>query len=371
MMVTNNRAYHSSAATASPQKDHHINTNIMKIKINSLVALSALVLLLWGCEKDEEKLMLKIGQPPVLSATADELVLTVDEVDNDAVTLNWDAVDFGYDAAVLYTLEIDTAENNFATPFNVALGSSPMKTFKVGELNNLLLRLKYGSDVAHDVPMRIKATVSGLVDPVYSNTHLVKVTPYSTVSYIYVPGAYQGWNPGSAPALRSLSSNGIYEGIISFFGDNQSFKFTANRNWDLNYGGGDGAGTLAEGGADLSVPTADSYRLTADLNNLTWSHELYSWGIIGDATPGGWDADTNLTYDAEQGVWKITTPLTPGKIKFRLNNEWGTNYGDDDTSNNVLNASGADISVASGGNYLITLNLEAEDGIPTYSITKQ
>lgn len=40
-------------------------------------------------------------------------------------------------------------------------------------------------------------------------------------------------------------------------------------------------------------------------------------GIIGSATPSGWDSDTDMTYSIENRCWTITTDLTDGEIKFR------------------------------------------------------
>lgn len=311
----------------------------------------------------------------MLSASANTLVLTEEKAADKALTLSWDAADYGYNAAVAYTIEIDTAGDNFqSAPATVSMGSSLEKSFKVEELNTLLTKLKYTPEEAHDIDVRIMATISDLVEPVYSNTETISVMTYSTFvepGYVFVPGDYQGWNPGTAPALISVEDNGVYEGIISFNNANSlEFKITADRNWDLNYGGeGDNGGTLEQNGPNLTVPTKDSYKIMVDLNNMTWSSAKYSWGVIGNATPEGWDADTNMIYDNEEGVWKLTTQLTVGEIKFRLNDDWATNYGDDG-GDKVLEQGGANIAVAEAGNYEIVLDLENEDESVTYTITK-
>ena len=347
----------------------------MKIWINKIIVLCVLSLTILGCEKDEERLVLKMGQAPALTASASNLVLTEENAANEAVTFTWNEADFGFDAAVTYALQIDTAGDNFVKPYSVSLGNTLEKTYTVEELNNLLTKLKYTAEVAQDMPVRIKASVSDLVDPVYSNVSTVSVTPYSTFvepGFIYVPGGYQGWNPGTAPSLISVENNGVYQGIVSFVGaDNLEFKFTPERNWENDFGKGALPGSLVEKGGNLEVPAADTYMLTANLNNMTWSHAKHSWGIIGTATAGGWDSDTNLKYIHDEGVWKLTTALSAGELKFRFNDDWALNYGDDDASNNLLNANGANIAIASPGTYLIVLDVDNEDGTATYSITKQ
>ena len=347
----------------------------MKNWLNKSFILFVASLTLVSCEKDEEMTILKEGTAPALSVSANTIVLNEDTPDENAVTFSWDESDFGYDAAVEYSLEIDTADNNFATPYSESFGSEQSKSYTVAELNTLLTKLKYEPEVAHDIDFRIKASVSSKVNSAYSAAKTIKITPYSTFvepSFVFVPGDYQGWNPGAAPALISVNDDGIYKGIIDFSGNNnRMFKITPERDWDTAYGSGGSAGTLSTTGGDLQVAENDAYQLEVNLNTLTWTSKRYSWGLIGDATPGGWATDTNMKYIHEEGVWKLTVALTAGKIKFRLNDAWDVNYGDDDTSNNLLNQGGADITIAEAGNYDIILDLENEDGTATYTVTKK
>jgi starch-binding outer membrane protein SusE/F len=92
-----------------------------------------------------------------------------------------------------------------------------------------------------------------------------------------------------------------------------------------------------------------------------------NWGIIGSATPTGWGSDTNLDYDLATQLYSITIELTTGyEFKFRLDDAWATNFGDDG-NNLTLEPGGANIPVPSGtGNYKITANFNAK----TYTITK-
>lgn len=99
-----------------------------------------------------------------------------------------------------------------------------------------------------------------------------------------------------------------------------------------------------------------------------------NWGIIGSATPTGWDSDTNLEYDLATKIYFITMPLVEGAFKFRLDDSWTTNYGDDG-NNLTLDQNGADIPVTVPGTYHIRVNFgaSASDGIEpkSYTITLQ
>jgi hypothetical protein len=175
---------------------------------------------------------------------------------------------------------------------------------------------------------------------------------------LYVPGGHQGWSPESAPVVYSPNLDWKFDGYVYMEAGNE-FKFTSDPDWShTNYGNG-GNGTLStDGGAgNLTVSATGFYRLTVDLSNEPYTYTTTStdWGLIGDATPGGWDASTPMTLNAATGEWTVTVTLAGGKeFKFRANNGWDINLGGD-VSN--LTYGGSNIPVASDGNYLVTLKL--------------
>src|SRR5690606_26368760 len=151
-----------------------------------------------------------------------------------------------------------------------------------------------------------------------------------TYPVLYVPGGYQGWDPTNASTvLASPNVDGRYEGYIYFPDDNSEFKITDGPAWDVNYGDDGADGTLEQNGANLVAPTAGMYLIQVDLNTLTYTLTRTDWGIIGSATPGGWDSDQDMTYSAEEGAWTIQLDLVAGEMKYRGNDDWGLNYGDD------------------------------------------
>lgn len=91
------------------------------------------------------------------------------------------------------------------------------------------------------------------------------------------------------------------------------------------------------------------------------------WGIIGSATPTGWDSDTNLNYDLATKTYSITMNMIPGAYKFRLDDGWGTNYGSNSSTGGDLVLGGADIPIAVAGSYKITADFNAKK----YTVTKQ
>ena len=88
------------------------------------------------------------------------------------------------------------------------------------------------------------------------------------------------------------------------------------------------------------------------------------WGVIGTATPNGWNSDTPLTYNDLAKTWNVTLDLVAGEIKFRANGSWDLNYGDDGPDG-FLDQDGATIVVNAAGSYTITLDFS----IPEYRYT--
>ena len=154
---------------------------------------------------------------------------------------------------------------------------------------------------------------------------------------------------------------------------NGEFKYKPNPekdNWtgDWEKVSGDAlAGTLDENGAgNIDAPEAGFYMMEVDLTAMTYKHTLISTlGVIGSATPSGWDADTDMTYNEEDGSWNLTTNLTDGEIKIRANNDWDINWGGS-IAEPTFNA--GNIAVTAG-NYTIRFIPQC-DGMNLLTLTK-
>lgn len=186
---------------------------------------------------------------------------------------------------------------------------------------------------------------------------------------LYVPGSHQGWSPGTAPIVYNRNFDMKYEGYVNFSA-NDLFKFTSDPDWDhTNYGDG-GNGTLSTTGDNLTVAEAGYYKLNVDLSGspFTYTKVKTDWGLIGDATVGGWDNSTPMTYNPDTKVWTVTTTLTAGKaFKFRANNGWDINLGGNQSN---LSYGGDNIQVATDGTYLVTLDLSNPEAYKC-SVVKQ
>lgn len=106
--------------------------------------------------------------------------------------------------------------------------------------------------------------------------------------------------------------------------------------------------------------------------NINASRIRAAWGILGSATPNGWDGKQDIPLKEAAnlpGQWTAErVSLKQGEIKFRFNNDWNLTFGDDG-HDSVLDAFGAAIPIE-GGVYSFTLDLR-EEGISRCHIVKQ
>jgi hypothetical protein len=335
--------------------------------------LAALVFLV-GCE-EKINTVLDIRSNPSISAPAAGSTFLLEEANAGEVmtTIEWSGADYGFPAGVTYTIELGLEDGMFANPrpFKVITASGTSLDVIVGEFNNSLLSAGVAPNAEKDVYLRVMATVNPDVEPIYSDPIMIKVTPYLVVidyPQLQVPGSYQGWDPANdSTVIYSLLGDGNFEGYAYFASDGDKFKFTDGPSWDTNWGDDGLDGTLDPNGADIPCGVAGVYKLNVDLNALTHTFVKTDWGVVGDATPGGWDNDTDMVFDETSGTLKVTLDLVVGKIKFRANDAWDINLGDDN-ANRSLEYGGADIDISEAGNYTVELVLNKANY--TYNITK-
>lgn len=142
---------------------------------------------------------------------------------------------------------------------------------------------------------------------------------------------------------------------------NGSVKFRANNSWDVNWGSSSfPTGTGTQGGDNIPV-TKGIYLV--NFNSITGEYNFApaSIGLIGNATPGGWDTDTNMTEDATAvGVVTLNITLTDGFAKFRVNDSWTYNWGSNTFPTGTGTPGGADIPITAG-TYNVTFNVNTKE----------
>ena len=105
-------------------------------------------------------------------------------------------------------------------------------------------------------------------------------------------------------------------------------------------------------------------QFAVDLDALNSSLGSQSdWGLVGSATPNGWDGPDLEMFQTGPQEFSIYAELVSGELKFRFNEDWGNNFGDND-NDGTLESGGANIPI-SAGTYFIVMDLSSE----TYTIS--
>lgn len=164
---------------------------------------------------------------------------------------------------------------------------------------------------------------------------------------LYMAGDANGWNQ-----IDYLSGeDGVnYTGFMYL--NQNGFKFCTQQNWDgTNYGADF---NTAGDAADIKMTEAAGYyKVDVDLDSKSYVlTPITTIGIIGSASPNGWDSDVDMNYvpynaeTKEPGYWEAKDiTLASGEIKFRANDDWAINWGGD---TNALTQGGDNISVDAG-----------------------
>ncbi|MFT6749253.1 MAG: hypothetical protein ACJAQ1_001188, partial [Flavobacterium sp.] len=245
-------------------------------------------------------------------------------------------------------------------------------------LNGAALSIGLNPFEQGSMDIRIAASVGTPASDIkYSNVINYLVTPYSTElprlyvtgNFLYNSGYGNNWTPANGVPIASAGFGQTnYEGFVYINEASYAFLFLpTNSSFDNKYGDdGSFSGTLAANGSDITGTTTPNnryYYVKANTTTNTYSLQPTSWAITGSATPAGWPdngvQDTNLTYNPASKKWEITLALTAGgnAFKFRANDGWDLNFGDDGADKILEFNSPNNMTVATAGTYKISLDL--------------
>ena len=179
---------------------------------------------------------------------------------------------------------------------------------------------------------------------------------------LYMAGDANGWK--HSDVLNS--EDGVHYTGYMYLNQN-GFKFCTQKNWNgTNYGGaffGESEDNI------MMTQEAGFYQVDVDLSAKTYTLTPFTIGIIGSATPKGWDGDTNMTYNPEERCWELKdVELTDGEMKFRHTNDWSLSWGGE--LDNLTTQNGPNIAVAAG-TYDIKLKVNWAEGSAKCVMTKK
>jgi hypothetical protein len=224
----------------------------------------------------------------------------------------------------------------------------------VNDLNAILLKI-LSADQVSSADFRIRSVLSvdagtGAKPMIYSSDPVTaNVTVYGLPRLDLI-------NSGITQKIESPLADGKYTGFVKL----DATKSFTLKDPDANITYGSNGTALAVNGTAFSVAANGWYQLKADTKALTYTNKAYMIGLIGDATPNGWNSpDSKMDYDSKSQTWVITLTLVDGTVKFRMNDAWdqginlgiGTGYSID----NLYNSSSSANIPITAGNYTVRL----------------
>ncbi len=283
----------------------------------------------------------------------------------------WRKADYGVKLPTNYLLAVDTSEA-FAHPVILQSGPATSASITVEQFNNALLKL--GLPGFQEVTVRIKTmsvVTGGNLDTLKSKSISRKVVTYQdsdcgdfcTIGLIgsATPG---GW--GTDTDMRIADPDRVDKNtwtLTVFLTGGGEVKFRAGDDWTVNWGSSDfPSGTATQDGLNIPIPSDGYYKIvfndqTGDYTFTALTTKTFTTvGVIGSATSGGWDTDTDLTQDAtDPHIWTGEVTLTDGEVKFRAENDWADNWGNDTYPSGYGIGGGPNILVKAG-TYFVWFN---------------
>ena len=166
---------------------------------------------------------------------------------------------------------------------------------------------------------------------------------------LYMAGDANGWATNDYLA----GEDGVHFTGFMYLNQN-GFKFCTQPEWKgTNYGAN--FDTAPDAANITMTEAAGYYKVDVDLDSKSYVlTPITTIGIIGSASPNGWDSDVDMTYvpynkDTKEvnGYWEVKNiTLSAGEIKFRANDDWAISWGGE--LDNLTTKNGGNITVEAG-----------------------
>lgn len=278
----------------------------MKNKFINFLFFPFLMLALWSCKKEENKIYFEGGTAPVLSASrTGSIPLGFTTKDDEAIKITWTNPDYKFTTGlssqnVTYQVEIDTTGSNFTNPSRkiITVSNDLSLTMTQSVLNDYLLnQLQLSTTMNHNIELRVRATLASGAVPMYSNVLKFIARPYAippkvpppSTGELYIIGSATpggdatGWNnPVPVPSQKFTQvSPTLYRITIQLFGGKSYLFIPENGSWNAKYG--------AIGANNSNNPNGDDFK------------------------PGGGD----MISPASTGVYTIEVDFQRGKFTVK------------------------------------------------------
>ena len=250
----------------------------MTNKLSILLSFS-LLLMMFSCKKEENKIFYEDGNTPVLSASATTVSLESGQEANTALVLTWTNPEYKFTTGISsqdvnYTLEMDTLGANFSSSkkYTAVFSKDLSKTYTVGELNAILgndMQLQLNPRRNYTLQLRITSSIGSNLKLISNVVSFItkpfapppKVNPPTTGKlYLVGDATVGGWNnPVPVPAQQFTQvSTTLYEITVPLIGGFQYLFLPLNGDWGHKFACAKTANQSADGG-DFGYDFTDNF----------------------------------------------------------------------------------------------------------------
>ncbi len=268
------------------------------------------------------------------------------------------ATPFGWDREVFMFPDPDD-EDSYSVTLDLAQGDAKFRANGGWDVNWGATDFPSGTGVQNgpNIPIPQAGRYAITFNKSTGEYNFAEQVEFSSISII--GSATEGGWDTDTPLTRDSGNPNLWRGTVTL--TEGALKFRANGSWAINWGGSTfPSGTGELNGPDIPVAEAGNYLVSFNTSTLAYNFliigDYNTVGIIGDATPGGWENDTPMERDAnDQSIWKLRIVLTTGEAKFRADNDWTVNWGGGTFPTGVATQDGPNIPIAAG-EYRVTFN---------------
>lgn len=325
------------------------------------------------------------GDNGSIFSSGDEVILSRNDAEDDFAALSWSVTDFGYSAAVTYSIQVARQTGDGTAPEYVTVATTQDTEYdvKVKDFNAWCVSGGAVKAYANDMLMRIAAVISSSYPPVFSEAYRFRVNVFSTEPDRLYFVSDRSQEKLSGDWALAPDFNGKYDGFVDIPYGADGVWLVEDMHPDVKWGiasptekgtklklvrkddGGQPImpGAFGEGDTDASFTAEGYYRIKADFGEgqtleiwrfykglaiVGQRNMNYSWwaGSMKEQIPDNmvdgkpWRTGAKLTYCPEERVWKTESVFVPkeqtdnvpapaagnGKVwefKLRANNSWG------------------------------------------------
>ncbi len=355
------------------------------IKLIALLLLAAIGFN--ACESDDSLTYTAqpAGELSFTNSFLEEYVLIPSASGNLGERFTWNDADFDVETSINYELQ-KSISGDFTDMEVVGTTAENSYAVTIGELLDYAEEAGLDNDATtEDMPntgsvyFRVRATIGTdaaleiVSDMQALNLKLIEgdggVVEEPLLNLFLVGDATApGWseNNNNPALIRHADNTNMYTYKGFFVGGGEGFKLLETLGqWQPQWGAGENPGEAAVNDGSGSDPSAFAiaadgyYEFNINIDDMTYTLMGYdasaaatytTVSMIGDSTPGGWDADTDLTQSSfDSHIWSATgVEFVDGELKFRADNDWAVNWGSTTAISGFGTQDGANIPVSAG-----------------------